>query len=93
MTSDVTLSAISAYEGDVKSRVRWMPALRTMQDRVGWALVILCETPSRQPVGRHGRLGTLVYADCVRYASFDLLISSTTLSDGTCALGPCAPPG
>lgn len=27
--------------GSVKSRVRWMPALRMRESRVGWALVIL----------------------------------------------------
>jgi hypothetical protein len=28
-------------EGEVKEKVRWKPALRRMQERVGWLAVIL----------------------------------------------------
>lgn len=41
VSSEVILEEISAYEGCAKSRVRWMPALRMMEESVGWALVIL----------------------------------------------------
>lgn len=37
----VILEESSSYEGLVKSRVRWMPALRIMEDRVGYCLVML----------------------------------------------------
>lgn len=40
-TSLVILEESSSYEGLVKSRVRWMPALRIMEDRVGYCLVML----------------------------------------------------
>lgn len=40
-TSLVILEDSSSYEGFVKSRVRWMPALRIMEDRVGYCLVML----------------------------------------------------
>lgn len=42
-TSLVILEDSSSYEGFVKSRVRWMPALRIMEDRVGYCLVMLTE--------------------------------------------------
>lgn len=40
-TSLVILDDSSSYEGLVKSSVRWMPALRMMDDRVGYCLVML----------------------------------------------------
>lgn len=40
-TSLVILEERSSYEGLVKSRVRWMPALRIMEERVGCCLVML----------------------------------------------------
>lgn len=40
-TSLVILEDSSSYEGLVKSRVRWMPALSMMEDRVGYCLVML----------------------------------------------------
>lgn len=42
-TSVVILEDRSSYEGLVKSRVRWMPALRIMEDRVGYCLVMLAK--------------------------------------------------
>lgn len=44
-TSLVILEESSSYEGLVKSRVRWMPALRMMEDRVGYSFVMLAGTP------------------------------------------------